>query len=126
MSGSKCEVRKSTCDFRTSGGGVSYIETHHHHDTFAFAASRRRAAFCGVLVLIGLLFVQLRAAAELEARTSDGRVVLLSEDGTWKFQSSSPAPDLGTATLEIQAGLVFDTGPRPVARETFYLLDISL
>ena len=94
--------------------------------TFVFTVVAARSVRCIVLVLIGLLIVHFRAAAELEAKTSDGRVVVLSDDGTWKFQSSSVSPDAATATLEIEAGLVFETGPRPVAREKFYLLDVSL
>jgi hypothetical protein len=93
---------------------------------FVFTVAAGRTARCIVLVLIGLLIVHFRAAAELEAKTSDGRVVVLSDDGTWKFQSSSASPDAATATLEIEAGLVFESGPRPVAREKFYLLDVSL
>jgi hypothetical protein len=93
---------------------------------FVFTVAAGRTARCIVLVLIGLLIVHFRAAAELEAKTSDGRVVVLSNDGTWKFQSSSASPDAANATLEIEAGLVFESGPRPVAREKFYLLDVSL
>jgi hypothetical protein len=93
---------------------------------FVVTVAAGRTAGCIVLVLIGLLVVHFRAAAELEAKTSDGRVVVLSDDGTWKFQSSSASPDAANATLEIEAGLVYESGPRPVAREKFFLLDVSL
>jgi len=43
-----------------------------------------------LLVLLGLATLNLRAAPPLQAKTDDGRTVLLKEDGTWSFATSAP------------------------------------
>jgi hypothetical protein len=65
------------------------------------------------------------AFCQQTATTDDGKVVTLFSDGTWKAAARAATNQL-TGTLEIQAGIVFQSGPRPVARETFYLINTSL
>src|SRR5712692_4181890 len=95
--------------------------------TVVNGSSRKRIFVLIPASILGLLANQFGASAEQQATTGDGRVVILSDNGTWRFQSSSgSSPDAARAALDIEAGLVFESGPRPVAREKFYLLDTSL
>lgn len=70
------------------------------------------------------------------ATTDDGKDVILSSDGTWKYASDSKtdvvakttvkAPATGPVkkgSVDVEAGLVFNSGDvKPVGRATFYLL----
>ena len=100
------------------------------------------------LVLLGIgadLKAQAKRASdvptteELSATTSDGRVVLLKSDGTWKYlekgkTSLANDPALtkatnakGSASLALEAALIFQSADvKPVARTEFVLLDASL
>lgn len=68
------------------------------------------------------------------ATTRDGRTVLLRSDGTWEYAGdasaipapAAPLPSAKTATLNLEAGLVYRSGDsKPVARVDFFLLDKS-
>ncbi len=68
------------------------------------------------------------------ATTLDGRTVLLRSNGTWEFSEEAPGastptpirPSAKTATLNVEAGLVYRSGDtKPVARADFLLLDKS-
>jgi len=65
-----------------------------------------------------LILFTFAAHAQQTATTSDGKKVLLHSDGTWKY-----AEALSGVTLKVEAGLVYTTGPVPVARVPFTLLD---
>lgn len=71
------------------------------------------------------------------ATTEDGKAVILSSNGTWKYASESATsaesavittkPSVTASTkkgnVDIEAGLVFNSGDvKPVGRATFYLL----
>ncbi len=71
------------------------------------------------------------------ATTEDGKAVILSSNGTWKYATDAPASVESTATtlkepvaapvrtgtVDLEAGLVFNSGDvKPVGRATFYLL----
>jgi hypothetical protein len=90
--------------------------------------SVRHYTFCALVVYVALSVLAgvMYALTEQVAKTDDGRTVILSDDGTWKFQSPLSSAQSQTADLAIEAGLVYETGPRPVARERFCLLDLSL
>jgi hypothetical protein len=67
------------------------------------------------------------------ATTDDGKRIELRSDGTWKYVDSAQTTPVNrvtsrrTATLSLEAGLVFKSGDiRPVARTEFHLLDESL
>lgn len=77
----------------------------------------------GCLIFV-LAAVSAVAFAQQRAITDDGKTVLLFPDGTWKAAGEVQKPDRGK--LAIDVGIVYETGPRPVARQTFYLLDTSL
>lgn len=98
-----------------------------------------------VLALLGLCMsanaqVKPKAAAKTvttqTATTEDGKAVVLSSDGTWKYASESTrAADATTVktktpavasnkkgNIDLEAGLVFNSGDvKPVGRVTFYL-----
>ncbi len=71
------------------------------------------------------------------ATTDDGKTVVLSSNGTWKYASEANSPGDATTTtaktsaavsnlkgnVDLEAGLVFNSGDvKPVGRATFYLL----
>jgi hypothetical protein len=73
------------------------------------------------------------------ATTEDGKAVVLSSNGTWKYSpedsdTGTSTPDASTrpkgranSVLSFETGLVFKSGDvKPVARATFHLLDDSL
>ena len=71
------------------------------------------------------------------ATTGDGKSVVLSSNGTWKYAIDSPETVLSepstrpqgkaNSILSFETGLVFKSGDvKPVARATFYLLDDDL
>ncbi|MGC4072977.1 MAG: hypothetical protein QM760_10730 [Nibricoccus sp.] len=47
--------------------------------------------FLSFVTLLALTTLSLRAAPPIQAKTDDGRVVLLKEDGTWAFATPAPA-----------------------------------
>lgn len=59
----------------------------------------------------------------IDAITSDGKAVILSSDGTWKYNSS---PVAALSTVNIEAAIIYKSGDvKPVARTDFYLLPNS-
>ena len=48
-------------------------------------------------MLLATLLVQMALAEDLRATTSDGRAVILSEDGTWQFDSESEGQQITIA-----------------------------
>lgn len=71
------------------------------------------------------------------ATTEDGKAVILSSNGTWKYAAESTTPveattakpkvavagPIKTGNIDIEAGLVFNSGDvKPVGRATFYIL----
>ncbi len=66
---------------------------------------------------------------EIEATTKDGKAVILSSDGTWRYnenssiQPTSSKTSSSSSVLNIEAALVFQSGDvKPIARTDFYLL----
>lgn len=63
---------------------------------------------------------------EIEAVTNDGRSVVLSSDGTWRFSEKQSAIIKNENTLNIEAALVYKIGDVvPISRTNFYLLNQS-
>lgn len=98
-----------------------------------------------VLITAGSASAQVKAKPKappktvttLPATTEDGKAVILSSNGTWKYASESATPaesavittkpsvtaSTKKGTVDIEAGLVFNSGDvKPVGRATFYLL----
>lgn len=66
--------------------------------------------------------VKVQAKTIATAKTDDGRIVILKDDGTYELLPAPAAP--AKVNLEVETGLVFSDGSVvPVARTTFYLLN---
>lgn len=67
---------------------------------------------------------------EIEAKTYDGKTVVLKSDGTWRYKDATGAGQPTTASgakIEVEVAVVVRTGEvRPIARTPFYLLTKSL
>lgn len=75
-----------------------------------------------------------KAITTQTATTEDGKQVVLSSNGTWKYSSENdsnlstrPKGGRPNSNLSFETGLVFKSGDvKPIARTTFYLIDDDL
>lgn len=66
--------------------------------------------------------VKVQAKTIATAKTEDGRMVLLKDDGTYEILPTPAAP--AKVNLDIETGLIFTDGSVvPAARTTFYILN---